>query len=101
MNKSLALLIPATLLLGGCGGPSDFTPTPGMTTDQIYAGACARCHGDKGQGKVFGVLKVAGTTASAEEIVKRLNEGGKGMPSFPKLSAKQKTALVDYLKGLK
>lgn len=100
MNKILLLTLPA-LLLGACGGkPSEFTPTPGMTSEQIFAAGCQRCHGEKGQGKIMGVLKVAGTKASKEDILKALTEGGKAMPSFPKLSDEQKSDLADFVKGL-
>lgn len=101
MKAHLLMTLPALALLGACGGkPSDFTPTPGMTTEEIFAAACTRCHGEKGQGKIMGVLKIAGTKASKEEILKALNEGGKAMPSFPKLNDEQKSALANYVKTL-
>lgn len=101
MKSSLLFALPAFALLSGCGGgPSEFTPTPGMTTEEIFAAGCVRCHGEKGKGKIMGVLKIAGTKATKDEILKALNEGGKAMPSFPKLSDEQKSALADYVKTL-
>lgn len=101
MKAPLLLTLPTLALLTACGGkPSEFTPAPGMSTEDIFAAGCTCCHGDKGKGKIMGVLKIAGTKASKEDILKSLNEGGKAMPSFPKLSDEQKAALADYVKTL-
>ena len=90
----------ATALLGGCGGPSDFTPTEGMTAAEIYGSACASCHGQDGAGKFGFLFKIAGSESSAEEMAEAIKEGGKIMPSFPNLSDEQRMMMAGYIKSL-
>ncbi len=85
--------------LGGCSS-SDYTPTPGAAADQLFAEACAGCHGDNGEGKFGFLLAVAGSEESTETIVDKIRNGGHLMPAFPQLSEEQASAIAGYLKSL-
>jgi mono/diheme cytochrome c family protein len=85
--------------LSGCSGTSDYKPSAGLPTDQLFAEACASCHGDKGEGKFGFLLAVAGSEAADEEIVAKILEGGHMMPAFPHISAEQAAAIAGYLKN--
>jgi mono/diheme cytochrome c family protein len=87
-------------LLGGCGGPSDFTPAQGMTAAEIYDSACAACHGENGAGKFGFLFKIAGSESSAEQMAAAIKDGGKIMPSFPNLSDEQRMMMAGYIKSL-
>jgi mono/diheme cytochrome c family protein len=102
MTKTTRLFVIAgfTALLSGCGGPSDFTPTEGMTAAEIYDSACEVCHGKDGAGK-FGLLfKIAGSESSAKQMAAAIKEGGTIMPSFPNLNDDQRWMMAGYIKSL-
>lgn len=98
-TRLIAVSILATTL-SGCGGPSDFKPTEGMSAADIFNGACQACHGENGGGKFGFLLKVAGTDTSMEEIASLLKDGGHIMPSFPNMSDEERLALATYIKAL-
>ena len=102
MTKTTRLFAIAgiTALLAGCGGPSDFTPTQGMSAAEIYSNACEVCHGNNGAGKFGFLFKIAGTDSSAEEIATTIQQGGKIMPSFPNLNEEQRMMMAGYIKSL-
>ncbi|MGD8911763.1 MAG: cytochrome c [Candidatus Thiodiazotropha sp.] len=87
-------------LLTGCNESNDFTPVSGMDGMDIYASACANCHGENGTG-LFGLfLKLAGSDAPAEEIVGMIQKGGHIMPAFPNIDEQQAKLVATYLKSL-
>jgi len=88
------------LLLGGCGGPSEFTPTPDMSAADIYTNACQECHGDNGAGKFGFLFKIQGSDSSVEEMAAALKDGGKIMPSFPNMSDEHRMMMAAYIKSL-
>ncbi|WP_085446197.1 c-type cytochrome [Magnetofaba australis] len=90
----------AMFLLTACGGANDFTPTQSATAQEIFAQTCAGCHGDKGQGKMGFLLKIAGDDDDAEAIALKIAKGGAIMPSFPNIPEKQRVAVAEYVKGL-
>ncbi len=75
----------------------------GMTGEgaDVYAGACATCHGETGTGSIIGPNIAKYTT---ELVVNVLNHGKKGvigsMPAFDRLNAKQKEAAGAYITSL-
>lgn len=85
--------------LSGCSS-SDYTPTAGAAADQLFAEACAGCHGDNGEGKFGFLLAVAGSDESAEDIATKIRNGGHVMPAFPQISEEQASAIAGYLKSL-
>lgn len=85
--------------LSGCGGNSDYTPTAGMSAEQIFAEACAKCHGEGGEGKLGFLLSIAGTEEPSEEVVNKIRQGGTIMPAFIQISESDAQALADYLKN--
>jgi mono/diheme cytochrome c family protein len=99
MPKLVSLLVPVTLLLAACGGPSEFKAEANASAEAMFAAACVKCHGERGQGKWGFLLKIAGSAKGKDELAAVLHSGGKLMPSFPNLSQDQRLALVDYLKS--
>jgi mono/diheme cytochrome c family protein len=84
--------------LSGCSS-SDYKPTAGLPADQLFAEACAGCHGDLGEGKLGFILAVAGTETSTPEIVTKIRQGGHLMPAFPQISESEATAIATFLKS--
>lgn len=68
----------------------------------VFAGACASCHGEDGQGMEYVAPNVAAFTP--ELVANVLNHGKKGvigtMPAFDRLNAKQKEAVGAYITSL-
>ena len=87
-------------VLAGCGGPNEYRPAEGMSAADIFSNACSACHGEKGNGKLGFLLRIAGTESSAEEIVDIIGSGGYIMPSFPNVSDAQRKLIAAYVKAL-
>ena len=68
----------------------------------VYAGACAACHGADGKGMDFVAPSIA--TYTPELVANVLTHGKKGaigeMPKFERLNAKQKEAVGAYITSL-
>ncbi len=86
--------------LSACGGDSDYQPGAGLSPQQLYAQACASCHGKQGGGKFGFLFSIAGSDLSAEEIAGKIRGGGDMMPAFPQISEEQASAVADYVKKL-
>jgi cytochrome c oxidase cbb3-type subunit 3 len=69
----------------------------------IFAGACAVCHGEDGKGMEYVAPNIAEFTPSL--VINVLNHGKKGaigaMPKFERLNDKQKEAVGAYITSLK
>jgi mono/diheme cytochrome c family protein len=102
MDKTtyLAGICLSASLLTGCSDSNDFTPASGMDGMDIYAKACANCHGENGSGKFGFLLKLEGSEDSAEEIVNKIRNGGHIMPAFPNINTQQAELVATYLKSL-
>jgi mono/diheme cytochrome c family protein len=85
--------------LSACGGNNDYKPSTGMPVEQLFAEACAGCHGDKGEGKFGFLLAIAGSDKADEELVTSIREGGVIMPAFSQISEDEAAAIVGYLKN--
>lgn len=85
--------------LSGCGGSSDYKPSAGMPAEQLFAEACASCHGEKGEGKFGFLLSVAGCDETAEEIVTKIHTGGYVMPAFPNIGESEALAVAEFIKS--
>jgi mono/diheme cytochrome c family protein len=96
----LAGIYLSAALLTGCSDSNNFTPVSGMDGMDIYASACANCHGENGGGKFGFLLKLAGSEASEEEIVGLIQKGGHIMPAFPNIDAQQAKLVATYIKSL-
>ena len=68
----------------------------------VFAGACASCHGEDGKGMEYVAPNIA--TFDAALVTNVLNHGKKGvigaMPAFERLNAKQKEAVSAYITSL-
>jgi len=68
----------------------------------VFAGACATCHGEDGKGMAFVAPNIA--TYDQDLVVTVLNHGKKGaigaMPAFDRLNTKQKEAVGAYITSL-
>ncbi len=87
----------SSLLLAGCG-PNEYTPQTGASAAAIFADACAGCHGDNGEGKFVGLLKIKGSDKSETEIAAKIAGGSTFMPAFPNIGNAEQAALAQYLK---
>ncbi len=97
--KKVLMVIPAVLLLSGCGGTNSYTPVAGATPAQIYADACAGCHGAQGEGKLAGLLKIAGTTHAAADLGAKIRGGGPVMPAFEQIGEADAVAVGEYIRS--
>jgi mono/diheme cytochrome c family protein len=84
--------------LSGCSN-RDFTPAENMPANQLFAEACAGCHGDNAQGKFGFLLSIAGSDLPAEEIVQKIRQGGHVMPAFPNIGETEALAVAEYIKS--
>ncbi|HEX7346406.1 MAG TPA: cytochrome c oxidase subunit II [Candidatus Limnocylindrales bacterium] len=65
--------------------------------EQIFAGACAKCHGPKGEG-LIGPPFTAASTSDAEAVARVVREGRRKMPAIGEgWDDRQMKALTDYL----
>lgn len=80
---SVALLFSVYLLMSGETSP--YTPE---TNDplEVYAQACAHCHGPKGQGSGLFYPALKPEELTAEAIRKAIIEGDLLMPAFPNIN---------------
>ncbi|MCU7852877.1 MAG: c-type cytochrome [Candidatus Thiodiazotropha sp. (ex Monitilora ramsayi)] len=101
MKKTTALSILAILSvsLGGCGGNNDFKATASMPVNDLFAQACAGCHGENGEGKFGILLKLAGSDDAAEEMAEKIRHGGHIMPAFPNISEAEAISIATFLKS--
>jgi mono/diheme cytochrome c family protein len=99
-STHLIIITALSLLLGGCGGASDFKPTAGMSAVDIYASACEVCHGANGAGKFGFLFKIAGSESDLEEMANAIQQGGTIMPSYPNLSEPERLMMAAYIKSL-
>lgn len=100
MARKIITTLSVSLLLIGCGrgGFDDFTAPESTSVSQIFENACSECHGDNGDGMLFGLffkLEPAGKTT--EELAAKILSGGEGMPAFLNLSKNQRLELAEYI----
>lgn len=99
ISTASSLLVAALLAIAPAISIAQDAPT-------LYKSKCQMCHGDQGQGKpAMNAPKLAGTTKSADEIVKLLTTGGAPKAPHTKaisgLTPEQAKSLAVFVKGLK
>jgi cytochrome c551 len=101
MNKTTRLYAICLIAAGlsACSGSNDYKPTAGMPVEQLFAEACADCHGENGEGKFGFLLSIAGSDESAEEIVTKIHTGGHVMPAFPNIEENEAVAIAEFIKS--
>jgi len=74
----------------------------------VFKSSCSRCHGENGEGKTMGTMKmpaVKGTNMSADKLVEYLTKGEADKKIHGKpvsgLSEEQAKAVADYVKDMK
>lgn len=77
-----------------------------LSGSELFKANCARCHGDDAKGDRGPDLttekKQAKWKDSDEKLVKKINNGGFGMPKFRnKLKAEEIQAIADFVRSLK
>lgn len=98
MKKNILAL---TLILGcAVTQANDYTPSPKLSSAQIFAETCASCHGTAGAGKFGLLLKLTDTTLSSDQITNKISTGGTLMPAYPNINGEQLTKLATYIKTL-
>ncbi len=92
MRWSMAAFLPslALPLALACGGSPYRPATEEPAT--IYMEACLSCH----QGGAAGPA-LAGRALTAGAVEARLDRGGKGMPSFPRIRGETRRRLVEFV----
>ncbi len=85
--------------LSACSGSNDYKPTADMPVEQLFAEACADCHGENGEGKFGFLLSIAGSEKPAEEIVSKIRTGGHVMPAFPNIGENEGLAIAEFIKS--
>ncbi|MCU7843781.1 MAG: cytochrome c [Candidatus Thiodiazotropha sp. (ex Monitilora ramsayi)] len=95
----LTIMALATLGLSGCGGNDEFKPTDGMPVNDLFAQACASCHGENGSGKFGFLLKIAGSEDAIEDMAQKIRDGGHIMPAFVNISQSEAISIATYVKG--
>ena len=99
----------ATILLFACLGTAAAGTSSSAAGGQLFAAKCAICHSvESSQKKIGPGLKgvkegklPSGRQATRDVILKRLNDGGGGMPVFRELlTDEEKESLVAYVMTL-
>jgi mono/diheme cytochrome c family protein len=95
----LAGILALALLTAACG-----ESTEGKYGADLYRAACARCHGDEGQGGRGPAIGTpdsnTATTLTDDQIRGVIRVGPGRMPAWPQLADDQVDSLVDHLRAL-
>jgi len=69
------------------------------TTDPVvvYREACARCHGEKGEGSAILYPALSGQHDIPEDVRRIVREGATFMPSFPNIPDSVLSGLAEYI----
>ena len=73
------------------------------TTDPavVYREACARCHGEKGEGSAILYPALSGQHDIPEDVQRIVRKGATFMPSFPNIPDSVLAGLAEYIAGKK
>jgi mono/diheme cytochrome c family protein len=84
-----ATVFTVALLTAGCAAGGDApAQTHGDLTRKLFRQNCAACHGQQGEGRQLGTLKVPAlregqpVTDTDARLLAQIHDGGKGMPPF-------------------
>ena len=98
------LFISSLVLLTACGrgGFDDYQAPASTDTAEIFAAACAQCHGSDGAGMLFGLMfTLEPVGKSVDELSAKILSGGEGMPAFINLTDQQRQDLAGYILTLR
>jgi mono/diheme cytochrome c family protein len=102
-----AILVLTVSLSAACGGAG--TPTTGPTQPadgprdaaQLFAAACAACHGPLGEGGLSGVPLNKTSAADRQLVIRAIRDGVGAMPaSSGGMTDEEITALAEHVAGL-
>ncbi|MDX2426895.1 MAG: c-type cytochrome [Cycloclasticus sp.] len=79
---------------------NDYQPRVGANGAEIYAQACAACHGADGSGKFSLFFDLTSSTLLMDEMKEVIQKGGFIMPSFANIKGAELDALVAYVRSL-
>ena len=106
-RKTLAIIstlivmafVSVLIVLSLYGGSDNYEPT---TDDPvvIFQEACARCHGEAGEGGDGIGPRLAGGGRPPAEVVEHVAEGIGRMPRFPNIRGRALENLAGYVEGL-
>ena len=106
-RKTLAIIstllvmafVSVLIVLSVYGGSDNYEPT---TDDPavIFQEACARCHGEAGEGGDGIGPRLVGAGAPPEKVMEQVAEGIGRMPRFPNIRGQALENLAVYVEGL-
>ena len=67
----------------------------------VYREACARCHGEKGEGSAILYPALSGQHDIPEDVLRIVRKGATFMPSFPNIPDSVLAGLAEYIAGKK
>ncbi|BFT75487.1 MULTISPECIES: cytochrome c [Paenibacillus] len=107
----IKLLLMSTIILSmgltACGNgnkqPNNAQTTPAQADPhKVYQNFCISCHGNQLQGGEGPNIQKVGERLTEDEIIKRIQKGGGGMPPFQvALKEEELKVLAAWLAGLK
>ena len=63
----------------------------------VYSEACARCHGERGEGSAWLYPALSGNRDDAQEVIEIVRRGATFMPSFPNIPDSILSRLAGYV----
>jgi mono/diheme cytochrome c family protein len=101
----LLLIAGASAILAACSGKAgfnDFGAAENTPVAQVFEDGCSKCHGSDGGGMLFGMMfKLDPAGKPATELAMTILTGREKMPSFPKLTEKQRLELANHILELR
>ncbi|MFD0695587.1 c-type cytochrome [Paenibacillus sp. GCM10027628] len=104
MKWKLLCVATLALSLSACGNKDKQIEPVAVKADAptVYKNFCISCHGNNLQGGEGPNIQKVGERLTEDEIIKRIQKGGGGMPPFQvALKDEELKALASWLAGLK
>ena len=87
------ILFASVLMLSGCSGKNDFTPSANTTGKEIFAQVCTECHAPVGSH----IMEISAEMKDVDKIANKVLTGSFMMPAFPNIQGESASALAEYV----